>query len=150
MTNTAEVTVDDQSEDDLIEMEISEDDEATPITISSLFDILENFDVYGEKQQPTINIWLPAHLRCAAHTLALLATCDIENILNSTEYISSSIQRDFKKAFSKATNIMKSASASTKASDLTEATIGRQLPKHILPIHFSWYTFGHNSNTCFC
>ena len=130
MTNTAEVTVDDQSEDDLIEMEISEDDEATPITISSLFDILENFDVYGEKQQATINIWLPsAHLRCAAHTLALLATCDIENILNSTEYISSSIQRDFKKAFSKATNIMKSASASTKASDLTEATIGRQLPK---------------------
>jgi hypothetical protein len=56
MANTAEVTVDDQSEDDLIEMEISEDDEATPITISSLFDILENFDVYGEKQQATINI----------------------------------------------------------------------------------------------
>jgi hypothetical protein len=40
MSNTAEVTVDDQSEDDLIEMEISEDDEARPNTISSLFDIL--------------------------------------------------------------------------------------------------------------
>jgi hypothetical protein len=62
MANTAEVTVGDQSEDDLIEMEISEDDEATPITISSLFDILENFDVYGEKQQPTINIWRPAYI----------------------------------------------------------------------------------------
>ncbi|EFX76860.1 hypothetical protein DAPPUDRAFT_106731 [Daphnia pulex] len=62
MANTAEVTVGDQSEDDLIEMEISDDDEATPITISSLFDILENFDVYGEKQQPTINIWLPAYI----------------------------------------------------------------------------------------
>jgi ABC-type uncharacterized transport system auxiliary subunit len=68
------------------------------------------------------------YLRCAAHTLALLAGCDKEKILNSTEYISSSIQRDFKKAFSKATNIMKSASASTKASDLTEVTIGSQLP----------------------
>jgi hypothetical protein len=43
-------------------MEISEDDEATLITISSLFDILENFDVYGEKQQPTINIWPPAYI----------------------------------------------------------------------------------------
>ena len=56
-------------------MELTEDDEATPIIISSLYDILENFDVYGEKQQATINIcWLPAHLECAAHTLALPAT----------------------------------------------------------------------------
>lgn len=89
MANTAEVTVGDQSEDDLTEMEISEDDEVTPIPISSLFDILENFDVYGEKQQPTINIWLPAYLRCAGHILALLAGCDKDKFFNSTEYISS-------------------------------------------------------------
>jgi hypothetical protein len=50
MSSTADVTVNDPSDDDLIELEISEDEETShAIDISLLFDILENFDVYGEE-----------------------------------------------------------------------------------------------------
>ena len=50
MTNNVDV-IGDSCEDDVIELEISEDEEDLhTININMLFDILENFDVYGERQ----------------------------------------------------------------------------------------------------
>lgn len=83
-------------------------------------DILEN-----RPAGSSIDIWMPAHLRCAAHTLNLLATTDVEKVLRS---VSCSAIRDLlDRTMGKARSLWKSANQSSKSAEITFSVISNKI-----------------------
>lgn len=71
------------------------------------------------------HIWLPAHIRCAAHTLNLLATTDTDNTLESFPV---PLKQLYLNSMKKTGDIWNKTNRSTKAFELCEQLFGRQLP----------------------
>ncbi|KZS18188.1 Uncharacterized protein APZ42_015711 [Daphnia magna] len=69
------------------------------------------------------NIWLPAHIRCAAHTLNLLATTDKEAILRSN----SSFKIFFNRALKRVTDLWNKCGRSTQTADLAKQILGTKV-----------------------
>ena len=77
---------------------------------------------------------LPAHERCAAYTMNLVASSDISKSLSS----SPSSRTDYRSSFAKCAALPNKASQSTQASDNVEAILKRKLiiPTQIRTLEF--------------
>ncbi len=79
--------------------------------------------------QPTetvTHIWLPAHIRCAAHTLNLLATTDVDAIVETFPIPLKQLYTMM--SMKKANDIWNKSNRSIKSAELCEQVIGRYLP----------------------
>ncbi len=66
------------------------------------------------------HVWLPTNIRCAAHTLNLLATTDVAAILQANPDYAAK----YNQAITKITSVWKACNRSTLASDRCYETIG--------------------------
>ena len=115
--SSASEEVIEQQDDDQLQSEeneeVSFEDMSDALTLES-----ENDDDYTQ-----VEYELPSHERCAAHTLNLVASSDVEKSLSS----SSLSKQIFRSSFAKCTVLWNKASRSTVASDHVEATLKRKL-----------------------
>ncbi len=77
-------------------------------------------DILAESSEEGGLYRLPEHLRCAAHTMNLVATVDVRHVLENDSLHKSAIDQ-------KANDLWKKQRASTKAVDIIHKQIGRRL-----------------------
>lgn len=76
----------------------------------------------AEDETSQSHIWLPAHIRCAAHTLSLVATVDIDAILRGP--FCSSVRGLYNQSFKKMQELWNKINRSTKSADLAFDLLG--------------------------
>ena len=95
-------------------------------SVSDLLSSINDADFHQQSEDifasASLNFWLPAHIRCAAHSLNLLATTDVDRILDSS--VCSVFKLLFQRSMKKVADLWKSSNASTKARDLTHSILG--------------------------
>ncbi len=77
-------------------------------------------DILAEGSEEGGLFKLPEHLRCAAHTMNLVATVDVRNVLENDNLHKSAIEH-------KANELWKKQRASTNAVDIIQKNMGRRL-----------------------
>lgn len=87
-----------------------------------LFDIFESRILDNAL---TYHVWLPAHIRCASHTLNLLARADVETVLKSC---SKAFQSKFDHSMKKIQDLWNKCGRSTKAAEFCTQIIGITFP----------------------
>lgn len=87
----------------------------------------------------TKHVWLPCNIRCAAHTLNLLATTDVKSILQAN----SDYATKYNQAMAKINNVWTACNRSTLASDKCYDTLG------ILDSIMSLFPLRNLTNTLF-
>jgi hypothetical protein len=95
-------------------------------------DIMHQIDVdaimtsagHDEIENPETHMFLPKHLRCASHTLNLVATTDLQNIVAKSTGQFKSVLRS---AMAKCSKLWSNVSRSTKSSDILESIVGISL-----------------------
>jgi hypothetical protein len=92
----------------------ADEDEEEPDAVS-VEDILDNANIHRQKS-------LPPHMRCAAHTLNLIATVDAELALQDEEFKSA-----YRKAMDKARGFWNAQCRSTVSADAIKQELGRRL-----------------------
>jgi len=72
----------------------------------------------------TTDLFLPKHMRCASHTLNLIATNDLQKIVTGD---TSPFKRLIRSALAKCSKLWTNVSRSTKSSDVVEKIVGLSL-----------------------
>ena len=113
-------------------------EEASPteeeVTFENVHDCLELDHAQTEDDLTQLEYELPPHERCAAHTLNLVASWDIDKSLSS-----SSLSRIiYRSSFEKCTVLWNKASRFTVASDLVQETVKRKL---LVPTPTRWNSY---------
>lgn len=100
-------TVDDDNDDAV------DDDEDDDIIVEDIpsFDIEE-----GEGFDDNFDISLPSHIRCCSHTMNLVATTDIENIVTNSK--NSIFKKQYRSVFAKLKSFFNLSRRSTKSQDI--------------------------------
>lgn len=88
------------------------------IVANSITEVLDS-----GSNNPSQEIHLPRHRRCAAHTLNLVASVDAENACNSVAY-----SEKARTVFGKLKTVWKKQSQSVQAAEAIKTALGRQLP----------------------
>lgn len=118
--------VDDNTEYLTSELNGEEEDLSDDVILSEnvveidVFDILNSYSHVDDDER---SIWLPAHILCAAHTLNLLATRDLEEILKC----SPSFRISFNRALKRVTDLWNKCNRSKKAADLAKEVLGKKI-----------------------
>ena len=84
----------------------------------SLYDILKNRLLDCAQ---AYHVWLPSHIRCASHTLNLLAKADVEAVLKTCAL---AFQSKYEHSMKKIQDKWKKCGRSTKAANICEKVIG--------------------------
>lgn len=79
---------------------------------------------HDEVENPDTHLYLPKHLRCASHTLNLVATTDLQNIVAKSTGQYKSVLRS---SMAKCSKLWSNVSRSTKSSDILESIVGISL-----------------------
>ena len=111
--------------------EDNQDSPAEEITFENVHDSLELDCASTDDDLTQLEYELPPHERCAAHTLNLVASSDVDKSL-----LSSSLSRNiYRSSFAKCTALWNKASRSTVASDLVRETVKHKL---LIPTVTRW------------
>lgn len=112
------------------QLDIESDDDLEPVQISFS-------EEYDENDADEI-IELPQHIRCAAHTLNLIVTADIQKALDNKELTAYSFERNFRAAMARCTQLWNHLKRSAhKASEAFIFKFGRLVR---LPCPTRWNT----------
>ena len=93
------------------------DDDSVEDTDANL-QVVDVDSVLVEECPHAVDIFLPKHMRCASHTMNLLATNDFQKIISAD---SGSYKRLIRSAMAKCSKLWTNVSRSTKAADTVEA-----------------------------
>ena len=84
-------------------------------------DILDKPSFENEAQDDFSSIVLPRHIRCASHTINLLATTDLDNAIKNAP---NNYYINFRQVFGKVTKLWNKLSRSTVACDIVHSKLG--------------------------
>jgi hypothetical protein len=90
-------------------------------------------DVLEQEEIETKTVILPDHLRCATHTLNLVATKDSERAMDNAAY-----KKTYRASMAKATALWNIVSRSTKAADAAFELLGYHFT---VPVITRWHSY---------
>lgn len=107
-----------ETDSDFVEIELN-------LAGVDLFPVFENAVATSSQPTKTVtHIWFPAHIRCAAHTLKLLATTDVDAIVETFPIL---LKQLYTISMKNTNDIWNKSNRSIKSAELCEQVIGRQL-----------------------
>ena len=129
-TDTAIPVIEENSE------ETEQDTDTEEVTFKNLDELLTLDQASAEGDFTQVQYDLPPHQRCAAHTLNLVASTDIDKYLSSST-VSRSVYRS---SFAKCAGLWNKASRSTIASEIVQEIAKRKL---LVPSPTRWNSYYH-------
>ena len=113
---------------------MEEDSPTEEVTFENVHDCLELDHVHTDDDLTQLEYEQPPHERCAAHTLNLVASSDVDK-----SFSSSTLSRNiYRFSFAKCTTLWNKVSRSTLASDVVQETVKQKL---LVPTPTRWNSY---------